>query len=648
MDAGDRAMQEQLPRGLTMQRLITIPLMLAGLNVPLQAQEIQPLQPQALPEILVTATRTDTPKNQLTAGTTVYTRSDIERLQVKTFPDLLRGTTGIDMTQQGGDGKTTSIFMRGTNSDHVLVLVDGIKVGSATLGTTPFEFIPIDQVERVEIIRGPQSSLYGSEAIGGVIQIFTRKGTHSDNPKFTVDAGGGNYNTLKALGTVNGKWENSWYNFGASHYNTEGFDSCQKNGACFADEPDADGYYNTAVNGRVGHRFDNNAEIEASFMRSAGRTEFDGTLQNKTKFINQIAALTGNLYILDNWKSTLRLGQSLDENDNFSPNGAFFSRFDSTRWNVTWLNEIDISDKHRVVLGTDYRLDEINTSDSYQKNSRYDVGVFGELHSQIFDDHFVNASLRWDHNEAFGDYVTGNIGWRYNSPIGLSPFANFGNAFKAPSFNSLYYPTLSSSFDGTRFIYQGNPDLRPEESTTVEVGLIGNHDNFNWEARAFHTNTDNLIADKTTLINPATSFTQPENINKAQIDGLELEVNTQLLGWNNKLNMTWLDPRDRATNARLLRRYQKSLSYDLSRSFGQFDVGANVLAQGNRNDIDFTNGSTVKVAGFVTVDLRAAYHFDKNWTINAKLNNLLDKQYQTVNTYNTADRNFFLSIHYNN
>jgi len=538
--------------------------------------------------------------------------------------------------------------MRGTNSDHVLVLVDGIKMGSVTLGTTFFEFIPIDQIERVEIIRGPQSSLYGSEAIGGVIQIFTRKGSHSESPKFTLDAGGGNYGTLKASGTVSGQWQNSWYNFGASHYNTEGFNACQPNGACFANEPDADGYHNTAVNGRVGHRFDNNAEIEGSFMRSAGRTEFDGTLQNKTKFINQVAALTGSMYFLDNWKSTLRLGQSLDKNDNFSPNGAFFSRFDSIRWNATWLNEITLNDDHKVGLGTDYRLDEIDTSDNYQKKSRYDVGVFGELHSRLFDDHFINASLRWDHNEAFGDYVTGNIGWRYNSPIGISPFANFGNAFKAPSFNSLYFPRLNSPFQGTNFIYQGNPNLKPEESTTVEVGLIGNHGGYNWEARAFHTNTDNLIDNKTTLINPAMSFTQPENINKAQIDGLELEFSKQWFGWNNKLNMTWLDPRDRATNVRLLRWYQKSLSYDLSRSFGQFDVGAFLLAQGNRNDIDFNNGSTVKVGGYVTLDLRATYHIDKNWTINAKLNNLLDKQYQTVNTYNTADRNFFVSIHYDN
>ncbi len=630
-----------------MQKLLYSSLLLTGISTPLQAQNVN-TDSIALPEMVVTATRTETPKNQLSVASTVYTREDIERLQAKTFPELLKGTTGLDMTQQGGDGKTTSIFMRGTNSDHVLVLIDGIKVGSATLGTTPFEFIPIDQIERVEIIRGPQSSLYGSEAIGGVIQIFTRKGNDTEKPKFTLDAGGGNYSSLKASGTVSGTWQNNWYNFGASHYNTEGFNACQKNGACFVDEPDADGYYNTAVNGRIGHRFDNDATIEASYMRSAGRTEFDGFFQNKTRFVNHIAALNGSMNILDNWKSTLRLGQSIDQNDNFSPNGVFSTRFDTIRWNATWLNQVDLNENHQVVFGSDYRLDEIDTTSNYQKNSRYDVGIFAELHSRVFDEHFINASLRWDENEAFGDYVTGNFGWRYNSPIGISPFANFGNAFKAPSFNSLYYPKLVSPFQGTNYIYEGNPNLRPEESTTFEVGLIGNHDWLNWEIRAFHTNTDNLINDKTVLANATTVLTQPENINKAQIDGLEFELDTQLLGWNNKLSMTLLDPRDRETNARLIRRVQKGLSYDLSRSFGQFDLGAFVLAQGNRHDIDFNNLSTVKVAGYVTVDLRAAYHIDKNWMLSAKVNNLLDKQYQTVNTYNTADRNFFVSIHYNN
>ncbi|NOS87273.1 MAG: TonB-dependent receptor plug domain-containing protein, partial [Methylococcaceae bacterium] len=154
-----------------MHKLIASSLLLTGFNTVVHAQSPTPTNALELPNMVVTATRTETAKNQLSAAATVYTRSDIERLQAKTLPDLLRGTIGLDMVQNGGDGKSTSVYLRGTNSDHVLVLIDGIKVGSATLGSSPFEFIPIDQVERVEIIRGPQSSLYGSEAIGGVIQI---------------------------------------------------------------------------------------------------------------------------------------------------------------------------------------------------------------------------------------------------------------------------------------------------------------------------------------------------------------------------------------------------------------------------------------------------------------------------------------------
>jgi vitamin B12 transporter len=170
------------------------------------------------------------------------------------------------MTQQGGYGKTTSVFMRGTNSDHVLVLIDGIKVGSVTLGTTPFEFIPIDQVERVEIIRGPQSSLYGSEAIGGVIQIFTRKGNTREKPSVTLEAGGGSYDTYRVAGTVSGKWKNNWYTLGSSGFGSHGFNARQPTSGPFGvDQPDNDGFDNAAVNARAGHRFENNAEVEAFF-----------------------------------------------------------------------------------------------------------------------------------------------------------------------------------------------------------------------------------------------------------------------------------------------------------------------------------------------------------------------------------------------
>ncbi len=581
-----------------------------------------------LPEMVVTATRAGSEaKNTLSSAATIYNREDIDRLQVRTLPELLRGTAGVDVTQNGGYGKSSSVFMRGTNSDHVLVLIDGIKMGSVTLGTSAFENIPMESIERVEIIRGSQSSLYGSEAIGGVIQIFTRKGGDSETPKITLDAGGGSYYTHRTAGTASGKYKNAWYSVGASHLGSDGFSA-----RTLPYDQDKDGYQNTAVNARAGYKFDNNVDVEATFMRAQGTNQFDGfnmKSENNNEFVNQVISLAGNVDVVKNWRSTLRLGQTNDESRNFLPNGAFSSLFESMRWNASWLNQFSISDNHQIVAGSDYRFDEVNSTSGYQQKSRYDVGVFGELHSRFFDNHFVNASVRWDQNQAFGDYVTGSVGWRFNWQHGISVLANFGNAFKSPTFNQLYFPNA------------GNPNLSPEESKSYEAGLVGDHDWGQWELRAYHIDVDNLI----NWVPDATGNWLPQNVDKAQIEGIEAEIGTEIHGFRPKLTMNLLNPENKQNGNRLPSRADKTLAFDLSKSFANVDLGAAVMAQGNRF-ADAANKTSVD--GFVTVDLRSAYHFNKNWMLSAKLNNLLDKNYQTVNTYNMSDRNFFISIHYNN
>ena len=602
-----------------MQKTLLSNLLLASYCLPLSIHAASNNESIDLPETVVTATRTETDRSELATATTVFTREDIEKQQVRTLPELLRSAPGVEMVERGGYGKDPNLFMRGTNANHVLVLIDGIKAGSVTSGQMAYQFVPIEQIERVEIIRGPQSSLYGSEAIGGVIQIFTRKGSQTDKPSISMDAGAGSYDTFTTSGNISGKWQNSWYSLGASHLNSQGINSKKDF------ELDRDGYYNTGINARAGHHFDNNAEVEAFFMRSEGKTEFDrntraitATSSNKTDFINQMIGVNGSFDIAKNWRSTLRFGQTQDLSDQFRSNGAFFSQFDTTRWNATWLNEVALSNNHKLTLGTDYRLDEIQTSSVYKENSRYDTGVFGQLHSRFFDNHFMNASLRWDNNETFGESVTGNFGWRYNWQHGLSAFASFGNAFNAPTFNQLY---------NTDIRFPGNPALKPEESTSFEAGVSGNHDWANWEIRAYHTNIDNLIQ--------FVSNTPAQNIDKAQIDGMEAQLSTQILGWTNSLNMTMLSPKDRVTNLTLPRRAEQILSYDLSRSVDAWDLGAHIMAQGSRFD---DRANRTEVDGFVTVDLRTAYHLNKHWMLSAKLNNLLDKQYQTVDTYNNFGR----------
>lgn len=602
---------------------------LLALGFQVQAEDTDK-QNSNLHEIAVTATRSGLPQNELATAATVYTREDIDRLQVKTVPELFSGTLGLDITQNGGFGQTSSVFLRGTNSDHLLVFIDGIKYGSASLGTAAYELLPIDQIERVEIIRGPQSSLYGSEAIGGVIQIFTRKGKQSETPSVAADFGGGTYNTARGSASVSGKWLDNWYAFGISHFNTQGFNARQPISGPFGfSQPDPDGYFNTALNARIGHRFTNQAEVEATFIHSEGETEFDGTFQNKINFVNQVAGITAQGDFSRDWHSVLRLGQSLDQIDSFAPDGSFSSRFNTTRWNVSWVNQHALSSRHQLVWGSDYRLDEIDSSLTFAETSRYDVGIFTEVHSRLLDNHFINASLRWDENEAVGDFVTGNFGWRFNSSLGISPFASFGNAFNAPSFNNLYFPDF------------GNPNLSPEQSTSFEVGLAGDHW-LQWEIRAYHTNIDNLI---TPVVDPVTFNFSAQNIGESQIDGLEFDLKKQWQGWTGHLSLSVLDPKNRQTNRLLPRRSEQLLAFDLSKSLGDWDLGTHIIAQGRRFD---DPGNLTRVSGFVTVDLRAAYRLNKNWQLSGKLANLLDKDYQTVATYNSAGRNFFISIHYNN
>jgi vitamin B12 transporter len=615
-----------------MNKLIFPSLMLVGLALPVTSKA-DDTQQDALSDVLVTATRSDTKKNELATAMTVFTREDIENLQVRTLPELIKGSTGLDVVQSGGYGQPASIFMRGSNSNQILVLIDGIRAGSVSLGTSAFELLPIDQIERVEIIRGPQSSLYGSEAIGGVIQIFTRKGKMNKTPSLSVNAGGGSYNTHTESGTLSGKIDNTTYSVGASNLQSDGFKAYVT--PPFGANPNGYGYRNTAVNARVGQKFDK-GEIESFFMRAEGTNLYDlGYIggPNKREFVSQVVGLSGSWDIFEQWRTSLKVGQTQDDQTNFS-NTQFSSLFNTARWNVSWLNQLTFNKNHNATLGIDYRLDQLQSDTVFTKNSRYDYGLFGELHNKVYENQFLNSSIRWDNNQTFGNVVTGNIGWRSNWHKAINTFANFGNAFKAPTFNDLYYPG------------QNNPNLKPENSRSVEVGASGSLDVLNWELRAYHTNIDNLI----NWAPNSSGVWLPSNIDKAVIEGIEVELGWKLMGWQHKLNGNLLSPKDAQTHLLLPSRSQETISYDLSSAYESWDYGAKVMAQTGRF-ADTANND--RLGGYLTIDLRTGYHFDKSWSISAKLNNLLDKQYQTnydtvnMQGYANFGRNFFVTLHYN-
>nr|VFJ68531.1 MAG: vitamin B12 transporter [Candidatus Kentron sp. FM]VFJ71634.1 MAG: vitamin B12 transporter [Candidatus Kentron sp. FM]VFK17381.1 MAG: vitamin B12 transporter [Candidatus Kentron sp. FM] len=572
-----------------------------------------------LDPIIVTATRTARTADETLAPVTVITREDIETQQAQSLQDIFRTVAGMTISNNGGPGKTTSVFLRGTESDHVLVLIDGIKVGSATLGTTPYQHIPIDQIERIEIVRGPRSSLYGSEAIGGVIQIFTRKGGGELRPSFS--AGYGRYRTYDTSVGLSGGGERGWFNLHANSIDTDGF-----NAKDTGDEPDDDGYRNLSGSLRAGYRFDNGFTVDMHLLRAKNDTEFDGDSPNESESDQQVLGGTVRYSPTSNWDLTLTAGQSRDESDNFK-DGVFTSSFDTERDTLSFQNDIAMGDNHLLTLGGDYRDDEVSGTTDYAVDSREDKGIFGQYQG-IFSNHDLQLSLRWDDNDQFGNHTTGNATWGYAPTDNLRFIASYGAAFKAPTFNELYYPNF------------GNPSLDPEESRSFELGMKGNARWGDWSLNAYRTDIDDLIAYDARA-------ERPDNISEARIYGLEGILATHIEGWNLNANFHLLDPENRSGGEkdgnRLNRRTQRSVRLDMDRAFGKLAIGMSVFAEGDRYD-DLAN--TEKLGGYTLVDLRAEYRFRQDWRLQARIDNLLDKKYETAESYNQPRCGLFVTLHY--
>lgn len=587
--------------------------------------------------IIVTATRTAQTADAALASVTVISREDIERRQARSVQDLLRGTHGIDVSNNGGPGKSTFMRMRGTESDHILVLIDGIKVGNATSGTTPFENIPIEQIERIEIVRGPRSSLYGSEAIGGVIQIFTRKGDGSGGLKPSFSFGGGSYGSLNGSVGLSGGGKQGWFNLTASGRGTEGFNACSgtASAGCFSGspDPDRDGYRNVAGSARAGYRFKNGLEIDANFMQSEGKTEFDASdpfpgfiSPNKSELVQQVFGGSAKYSPMEFWRFNLIAGRSRDNLD--SLNGRVLtSRFNTMRDTISLLNDFTLHKHHLLTVGMDYQQDLVESTTAFTENSRSNWGVFGQYQTTIAK-HDAQLSIRHDDNEQFGSRVTGGAGWGYAITNKVRLTANFGSAFKAPTFNELYFPI------------SGNSNLDPEDSLSYEFGTRGKMDWGNWSLNVYETRIDDLIA-----YNIASN--KIENINKARIRGLEATVSTQIKGWQFNGNLTFLDPTNRSSGTSkgniLPRRAEQSFRLDADRHFGKYRLGAMFLAEGERFD-DLEN--TRKLDSYVKFDLRAEYELSKHWRLQGRIENLFNEHYETAAFFNQPGRNFFATLRY--
>lgn len=581
--------------------------------------------------VVVTATRTPVTIEDSLSSVSVITRADIERLQPVSVSDLLVGLPGVSLARTGGIGQPTSLFLRGTNSSHTLVLVDGVRIGSVGNGLAAFEQLPVEQIERIEIVRGPRSSLYGADAIGGVIQIFTRHGSRDGGLAPSLSLTGGSDHLLRGQAGLSGGSEHGWYNASVGAQYTRGINACrvgagQVFAGCYADEPDRDAYRNKNLVLNGGYRWDNGAQITANWLRSLGEVHFDGSYQNRSRTVQQTAGSAFSINPLTAWKSTLGVGQNLDRYDNYK-NQAFTGYIYSRRNQASWQNDISVAQDQLLTVGVDWQGEHIDSDTGFLANRRHDTGTFAQYQA-TFGQHEIALSARRDHNSQYGSHDTGALAWGYHFDDGLKLTASYGSAFHAPTFNDLYFPYGS-----------GNPDLKPEKSRSAELGLSQQSGRWHWALNAYQTRIDQLIS--------LDSHYFPMNISKARIRGVEGQLGVDLGGWKLQGYLTWLQPRNDdggPNDGKVLpRRAEHTARVDLDRRFGAFGLGATVQAAGRSYD-DAAN--THPLGGYSTTDLRASWQFAPTWQVEARVANLFDRGYETVWYFNQPGRSLFLTLRY--
>lgn len=567
-----------------------------------------------LRETVVTATRTESRASEVLADVTVITREDIERSAGRTLSELIARETGIQTAANGGLGKSSSLFIRGTEARHVLLLVDGVRYTSATAGTPPLDNISIENIERIEVLKGPASALYGSDAVGGVVQIFTRRGVQGFHPYASVTLGSEDRRE-GAAGFQGGTGDVS-YALGVQALKEKGF-SATNRGVGSGYNPDRDGFKQKSLNASADWRFAPGWKLDASVLYSDGTNYYDngpGTFDTRADVKSKIYNVGVEGRLTPGWKSRLQVGVSEDLSSNFT--GTPSTAFNTQQNQYSWTHEIDTS-IGKVLAGLERVEQRVSGTTAYTVNRRHTnsafVGISGEAGR-----HSWQANARHDENSQFGSADTGLLAYGYKLLPELRAHVSYGTSFKAPSFNTLYFPGF------------GSPTTQPERGRSAEAGL----------AYVVGSNEFKLIRFETRIRGFITLTPTVVSIPQAAIDGWTLSYAGQSGNWSYQTSLDLLEARNKLNNLKLPRRADQQLTASVDYGVGAWKMGASLLAVGERFD---NVGNTVRLAGFTTADVFATYAVTKDWSLGARVNNVADKTYQTANGYNQPGRGVFVT-----
>lgn len=573
-----------------------------------------------LDEIVVTATRIEQPLKQTLSSTTVITQEDIKNSQAADVPAILRSVAGVELAQNGGAGKAASLFLRGANSTQVLVLVDGVRINSATTGTASIQDIMLDQVERIEIVRGNVSSVYGSEAIGGVVQIFTKKG--QGEPRFNASVGVGNLGTQRLSAGMGGSNEKTNYHLQVSSFNMEGVSAI--NPAILPKaNPDTDGYRNTSVSANLRHSLSTGNSLSFSAYNSMGNNQYDNAFglptdsNTNTQKINKVSLASDNS-LSENWLSHLQYALGVDEGHDYK-NGqpSTFSLFKTDNQQLSWQNILQLSSTGKVLLGAENLVQTVDSDVTYTINQRAINSLYAG-YTGNYGAHLVQTNIRSDNNSQYGTENTGLLGYGYALNENWRVSTSYSTAFRAPTFNELYYPGF------------GNSLLNPEHSRNSDAALRYNDSARQVEVVYFNNLTQDLI-----VYAPG-----PVNISQARIDGVELSYTEQFGDASLKLSATSQNPRNEITGASLVRRAKQHGSVAWSQKTGSMLWGAEWINSGERTD----SGQTLP--GYDVFNLTASWALNKETTLAFRAENLTDQNDATVYGYNPLGRTLFVNMRY--
>ncbi|MCR8915311.1 TonB-dependent receptor [Marinobacter panjinensis] len=596
----------------------TMPVLLSGLPVVFlpvcSALADEGNMAPELDPIVVTATLGPKTRGESDSSVTVIDSEAIERLQPQTFDELLVGQPGLDIVSNGSFGKNTSVYTRGTGSESTVFLVDGVRLRSATSGGAAWQYFPPQMLERVEIVRGSRSNLYGADAVGGVVQGFTHSAP--TGRKGWVQAGGGNFNTQEYQAGAAGTEGRMKYSFSANHLETDG--------TAIVEGGEDKSFRNSSALGSVAHQFDSGGEAGMVFMRSQGNSEFEG---GDTDFAIQTVGFRLDTPVSNYWRSRILLAESRDESDNRDTFGD--STFDTRTRSARWENQLS-GGRHEYIVGGELLVDEVESTTDFDETSRTNAAIFGQALLNFGPTDF-QLSLRADDNEAFGREETGAAAMGIDLDRNHRARVSYSTSFRAPTFNDLYFPGF------------GNADLQPETAGSVELGVGGNYAHWFWDAAIYQTDADDLI-----VFTLQDGRFAPFNVDEARIRGIELSAGLELDEWILQAGASVTDPRNRETDNRIRRRSAQQFRVDVDRAFGQVSVGTTVKGQGYRYD-DADNDE--RIAGFATWDLRAKWQIDSHWTTNITVDNVLDREYTTAlrvdgSEYISAGRTAMLTIRY--